>query len=648
MIIQKKIDRFQNFFSISLRNSLLSNTDIEKDYKFFFLQLNKAKLTNQKIYKLKEKNFHYFLKIKKLKSFLITNSSILRLYNDQPIGFHCLFPKKLHFSQKRVIAGNFLNPSLKLSKSGFFLKKNGSEILFQSTANTFVSQASLLKKNRNNFLKKNEILGYELTYQKKAKDIAQGLPKIESLIEAYSSKIELKDISRSSIFFSKPIINCLLSSKSSSYKKNFEHVYFQSLFTNDIIVSYRRLLYKLTQIPFFYTPKKTRTAVSHSTLFKKKSFLEKYYGGYFHTVENYSFTTENRKKKFQYISKIVDRFKIKEKYYDDKYWPIYTKSIWLYKLEKFRLFKWLKIKPILWIPGIAKYEKNDLENISEFCLFSKSMNSNLIVKSNTGKYYYLQLINLLERHNNFNIKVTENNQLSLSSIHSKKLKFNFFNNFLNFIYLGENVVQDFLNIQKILIAIFNYHSLLDGSYIGLLKSILKFQSILALSIEDSYKSQGVKISRKNIEIVVKQMLNKVIIEDPKTTNLLPLELIKVVVIKEICNSIKKYNSNTKEKNKDKIKISRFESFPIFKPKIFSTTNSVLSQEGFLTQAGFQNTKKVLTKAAIEGSLDWLANLKQRIIVGQVLSSGSTFFNSKYNLDSIYLFKSINSKIYESK
>ena len=144
------------------------------------------------------------------------------------------------------------------------------------------------------------------------------------------------------------------------------------------------------------------------------------------------------------------------------------------------------------------------------------------------------------------------------------------------------------------------------------------------------------------------MLNKVIIEDPKTTNLLPLELIKVVVIKEICNSIKKYNSNTKEKNKDKIKISRFESFPIFKPKIFSTTNSVLSQEGFLTQAGFQNTKKVLTKAAIEGSLDWLANLKQRIIVGQVLSSGSTFFNSKYNLDSIYLFKSINSKIYESK
>lgn len=653
---KKKEDK--NYFSIYLKDNLFYNSDTEKDYKFFFSQVNyqsKKNLTHYRVYKIKEKNFRYFLKVKKLQSFLIDNSSVLKIYNDQPIGFHCLFPKNLNFSEKKVVLGNYINPSLILSKSGFFLDKNGSEIIFQSIFNTFITQTSLLKKNQNDFIKKNEILGYELTYKKQAKDIVQGLPKIESLIEAYSNKNEVKDFTRSSIFFSKQIIKNSNISEIDIINNSFDHIHFQSLFTNNIIVCYKRLFYKLVPISSLYLYKKFKASTSYQSLFsgnklEKSSFLVRSNDKDSYELENYGLISQNGKKKFQYNSKIVDSLNNKDKYYQDKYWPIYTNSIWLYKLEKFRLLKWLKISPIIWFPGISRYLKNTYKSYG-FLGLSKSINSNLIIKSTKGKYYYLELVNTLEKHNNFITKIADNNQLLFSSIQSNKLKFDFFNNFLNFVYLGENVFQNILNIQKLLNTLFNYHLLLDGSYFGLLKSILKFQNILSLSIEDSYKSQGVKISKKNIEIIVKQMLDKVIIEDPKNINLLPLETIKLVIIKEICKSIKKYNnSNWIKKNKKSLDKKRnfykFENFPIFRPKLFSTTSSIFYKEGFLTQAGFQNTKKVLTKAAIEGSVDWLTNLKQRVIVGQVLPAGSTFFNSKYNLDSIYLFK--NSQIYDAK
>jgi len=620
-----------------LKKGNFENTNFDKDYKFFFYQINEKpqkNLDNYKVYKIKEKNFQYFLKLKKWQSFLITNSSIWKIYNDQPIGFHCLFPKNLNFSEKKVISGNFLNPSLILGKSGFFLQKNGSEIIFQSIFNTFLTQTSLIKQTSNHFLKKNEILGYELTYKKQAKDIVQGLPKVESLIEAYSNKNDTKEINRSSIFFSKQVI------KTNEFLRNFEHVNFQSIFTNEIIICYKRLFYKLIPIPFQYTFKKNNFFIDHKTLFKSEEDEN------FYELENYSFIDFNTSRKLEYQSKIIDITNPHEKYYQDKYWPIYSDSLWIYKLQKFRLFKWLKLNPIIWIPGISKYVSRYFTSDSPqigFVALSKSLNSNIIVQTTTGKYYFLELLNVLEKHNFLNFKKIQNHHISFSSVDSNSLKFEFFNNYLNFIYLGETAFQNSLNIQKLLNTLFSYHLFLDGSYLGISKSVLKFQTILALSIEDSYRSQGVKISSKNIEIIVKQMIDKVIIEDPKGTNLLPFEILKLIIIKQICKSINKYNNiqylkiTKKGLLKDQKKY-QFENFPIFKPKLFSATSSIFYKEGFLTQAGFQNTKKVLTKSAIEGSLDWLTNLKQRIIVGQVLPSGSTFFNSKYNLDSVYLLK----------
>jgi DNA-directed RNA polymerase subunit beta' len=70
----------------------------------------------------------------------------------------------------------------------------------------------------------------------------------------------------------------------------------------------------------------------------------------------------------------------------------------------------------------------------------------------------------------------------------------------------------------------------------------------------------------------------------------------------------------------------------------STTNSSLSKDGFLSTAGFQETKRVLTKATIEGTTDWLRGLKECVIIGRLIPAGSAFLNYKNYLDNIYLFK----------
>jgi DNA-directed RNA polymerase subunit beta' len=70
----------------------------------------------------------------------------------------------------------------------------------------------------------------------------------------------------------------------------------------------------------------------------------------------------------------------------------------------------------------------------------------------------------------------------------------------------------------------------------------------------------------------------------------------------------------------------------------SATNSSLSKDGFLSAAGFQETKRILAKAAIEGSHDWLRGLKECIILGRLIPAGSSFLNYKNHLDSVYRYK----------
>jgi DNA-directed RNA polymerase subunit beta' len=162
--------------------------------------------------------------------------------------------------------------------------------------------------------------------------------------------------------------------------------------------------------------------------------------------------------------------------------------------------------------------------------------------------------------------------------------------------------------------------------LGTSRSLYKFQLLLVNSVQSIYQSQGVNISSKHIEIIVRQMTAKVVIKQSGDTPLLPGELVRISLINEIYKALKANSSTLKYK------------IPEYEPLLLSATNSSLSKDGFLSAAGFQETKRVLTKAAIEGSSDWLRGLKECIIIGRLIPAGSAFLNYKSYLDNIYLFK----------
>jgi DNA-directed RNA polymerase subunit beta' len=196
----------------------------------------------------------------------------------------------------------------------------------------------------------------------------------------------------------------------------------------------------------------------------------------------------------------------------------------------------------------------------------------------------------------------------------------------NFIDIAEPITEGVIDIHELLQILFNYHILFDGIIEGTYRSLIKFQLLLINSIQSIYQSQGVNISSKHIEIIVKQMTSKVVIKESGDTPLLPGELTRLSLITEIYKTLLETKTNLPYK------------IPKFEPILRSATNSSLSKDGFLSSAGFQETKRVLTKAAIEGSSDWLRGLKESIIIGRLIPAGSSFLNYKNYLDNIYLFK----------
>jgi DNA-directed RNA polymerase subunit beta' len=193
----------------------------------------------------------------------------------------------------------------------------------------------------------------------------------------------------------------------------------------------------------------------------------------------------------------------------------------------------------------------------------------------------------------------------------------------DFVDIGEPLTDGMIDSHELLDIFFRYHSELDGIIEGTTKSLTKFQLILANSIQSIYQSQGVNISSKHIEIIVRQMTSKVVIKKSGDTPFLEGEIIPISFMLDICSVFKESPSYV---------------IPSFEPRLLSATNSSLNKDGFLSAAGFQETRRILTKAAIEGNSDWLRGLKECIMSGKMIPAGSAFLNYKNYLDSLYYFK----------
>jgi DNA-directed RNA polymerase subunit beta' len=121
-----------------------------------------------------------------------------------------------------------------------------------------------------------------------------------------------------------------------------------------------------------------------------------------------------------------------------------------------------------------------------------------------------------------------------------------------------------------------------------------------------YRSQGVEIHDKHIELIVRQMLKKVRVENAGDSELLPGQLVDKVVLE-------KENARVKKEKKEQA---------THEPLILGITKASLATESFLSAASFQETTKVLTDASIEGKVDNLLGLKENVIIGKLIPAAT--------------------------
>ena len=139
-----------------------------------------------------------------------------------------------------------------------------------------------------------------------------------------------------------------------------------------------------------------------------------------------------------------------------------------------------------------------------------------------------------------------------------------------------------------------------------LKGSTATELYLVSEVQRVYKSQGVEIHDKHIELIVRQMLKKVRIETPGDSELLPGQLVDKVVL---------------EKENTRVKKEKGEQ-ATWEPLILGITKASLATESFLSAASFQETTKVLTDAAIEGKVDQLLGLKENVIIGKLIPAAT--------------------------
>jgi len=136
----------------------------------------------------------------------------------------------------------------------------------------------------------------------------------------------------------------------------------------------------------------------------------------------------------------------------------------------------------------------------------------------------------------------------------------------------------------------------------------ELQKYLVDEVQDVYRLQGVSINDKHIEIIVRQMLRKVRVEDPGDTQFLPGSQVSKSVF---------------EKENERV-LTKDGKPALGKPVLLGITKAALTTDSFISAASFQETTRVLTEAAINGREDNLLGLKENVIVGRLIPAGSGF------------------------
>jgi DNA-directed RNA polymerase subunit beta' len=149
-------------------------------------------------------------------------------------------------------------------------------------------------------------------------------------------------------------------------------------------------------------------------------------------------------------------------------------------------------------------------------------------------------------------------------------------------------------------GVFNPHDILKT------RGLKTVQEYLMTEILKVYKTQDIEINNKHLEIIVRQMLQKVKVEDPGETNLQLGSVIDAVEFETI-------NMSAIQENKKPARAARI---------LMPITKAALRTDSFLSAASFQETSSILADAAVKGKVDNLIGIKENVIFGKLIPAGT--------------------------
>jgi DNA-directed RNA polymerase subunit beta' len=173
---------------------------------------------------------------------------------------------------------------------------------------------------------------------------------------------------------------------------------------------------------------------------------------------------------------------------------------------------------------------------------------------------------------------------------------------------GEPLTDGPSNPHEILEIFYEFHRENRGIYEASLAALRACQTFLVNEVQSVYQSQGIEISDKHIEVIVRQMTSKVRIDDGGDTVMLPGELVELRQVEQVNEAMSITGAATAQ----------------YTPVLLGITKASLNTDSFISAASFQETTRVLTEAAIEGKSDWLRGLKENVIIGRLIPAGTGF------------------------
>lgn len=261
-----------------------------------------------------------------------------------------------------------------------------------------------------------------------------------------------------------------------------------------------------------------------------------------------------------------------------------------------------KGKPFLALPVIKKQTNDIVQGLPKVESLLEIRNQDLLYRK------YVNSFSFFEHYFTFNTYKKFDDQIY------------YYNLFLSNIFkLNKLKKEDFSKLW--LSYLIKYQK--NFSYTNLFEYILYIlKTYLICSIQNIYFSQGVTLYIKHLEIIINEIFTYCSIIHEGETLLYNNDIINIKLLLQLISILKKANK----------------ILPIYTPEVYSLTKSGLKKPGFLANAGFQETKKILTAAALFNKKDWYTSMKDSLILGKKLSLATTLIQKQNQLDFVYYYK----------